>query len=217
MLEYFRPGGPFHQALVGQFGQNMANYIRDTMVQAILTGQGPRYVGRVLAQTFGQGLTWSLRTARTSMLYAYREATIAGYRRNSRVVQGWIWHADIGSSRTCLSCIVQHGTFHPLDEILNDHHNGRCAMVPQTVPWSSLGVDAEDPSEIQRGWDWFNAQPTGRQREIMGPSMYDAWRAGRVGPDDFSRDYHDSVYGIMKRTPSLRELLGPEARQYYPS
>lgn len=217
MLEYFRIGGPFHQALVAQFGPNMAGYIRDTMVQAIQSGQGPRYVGRVLAQTFGMGLTWALRTARTSMLYAYREATIAGYRRNRHVVEGWIWHAHLGDHRTCLSCINQHGSRHTLDETLNDHHNGRCAMVPATIPWESLGVrGVDDPAEIQRGQDWFMGLPASRQREIMGPSMYDAWQAGRVGWDDFSRPYQDSVYGEMLRTPSLRELLGPEARQYYP-
>lgn len=216
MIDYFRPGGPFHQALTNQFGHNLADYIRDTMVRAILTGQGPRYVGRVLAQTFGMGLSWSLRTARTSILYARREAVLAGYRRNSNVVRGWVWHADIGSSRTCLSCIVQHGQFHTLDERLNDHHNGRCAMSPQTVPWSSLGVDAVDPAEIRSGWDWFLAQPPSAQRSIMGPSMYDAWRDGRVGPEQFTTEYHDSIYGVMKRTPSLRDLLGGDAAQYYP-
>jgi hypothetical protein len=216
MIDYFRTGGPFYNALVNLFGENLAGYIRDTMVEGILTGQGPRYVGELLATTFGAALTWSLMTARTSMLYAYREATIAGYRRNSDIVQGWIWHAQLGSPRTCLSCIAQHGTFHTLDETLNDHHNGRCAMVPETKRWADLGVDANDPQEIQKGLDWFDALPADRQRQIMGPSMYDAWKDGRISTDDFSRDYHDSVYGMMKRTPSLRALLGPEAARYYP-
>ena len=216
MLEYFREGGPFYNALVNMFGENLANYIRDTMVEGILTGQGPAYVGRLLASTFGAALTWSLTTARTSMLYAYREATIAGYRRNSDIVQGWIWHAQLGSPRTCISCIVQHGTFHRLDETLNDHHNGRCAMVPATVKWADLGIDANDPQEMQRGIDWFEGLSDAQQREILGPSMYDAWKDGRIGLDDLSRDYHDSVYGMMKRAPSLRALLGPEAARYYP-
>ena len=89
-------------------------------------------------------------------------------------------------------------------------------MSPQTVPWSSLGVDAVDPAEIRSGWDWFLAQPPSAQRSIMGPSMYDAWRDGRVGPEQFTTEYHDSIYGVMKRTPSLRDLLGGDAAQYYP-
>lgn len=215
MLEYFRPGGPFHTALVELFGQEMADEIRSTMLEAIRTGMGPRYVASALVRTLGQGLTWALRTARTSMLYGYREATIAGYRRNSHVVTGWRWHAHLTDDRVCMSCVAQHGTLHSLDEMLNDHHNGRCAMVPETILWSDLGVQTNEVSEFQSGRAWFDTLPEARQRQLMGQSMYQAWRDGAVSWADMSRPYHDQVYGQMLRTPSLIELLGNLAEEYY--
>lgn len=215
MLEYFRPGGPFHTALVELFGQEMADEIRSTMLEAIRTGMGPRYVASALVRTLGQGLTWALRTARTSMLYGYREATIASYRRNSHVVTGWYWHAHLADSRVCIGCVAQHGTFHSLDEMLNDHHNGRCAMVPATISWADLGVQTEEVSDFQSGRDWFNAQPVDRQRQMMGDSMYRAFQDGQFQWEDLSRPYYDTVYGQMRRAPSLVELLGDLAEDYY--
>lgn len=215
MLDYFRPGGPFHTALTQLFGQQMADQIRITMEAAIRTGLGPRYVARMLVRQLGMGLTWALRTARTSILYAYREATIASYRRNSHVVSGWYWHAHLGDSRVCIGCVVQHGTFHPLDEMLNDHHNGRCAMVPATILWADLGVQTDEVSDFQSGRDWFNALPEARQRELMGAGMYRAYQDGQFQWEDLSRPYDDVVYGQMLRAPSLVELLGPLAENYY--
>ena len=41
--------------------------------------------------------------------------------------------------RVCCSCLALHGTEFPLDETLDDHPNGRCAMIPVTPSWSDLG------------------------------------------------------------------------------
>lgn len=108
----------------------------------------------------------------------------------------------------CISCWSQHGSVHPVNEILDDHHRGRCVPVPivRGTRWAD---------EFETGPARFEQLSADRQRRIMGPGMHSAWRAGAVNWRDFSRSYQDNVFGEMLRAASLRELLGDEARRYY--
>lgn len=81
------------------------------------------------------------------------------------------------------------------------------------------------PVPVVRGTRWaedfepgpvrFAGLDAERQRAIMGPALYAAWRAGDVRWGDFSRPYQDNVFGEMLRAASLRDLLGDGARRYY--
>lgn len=44
----------------------------------------------------------------------------------------------------CLSCVSMHGTFHTNDEILNDHHRGRCLVPGELVTTRRGDVPVED-------------------------------------------------------------------------
>lgn len=217
MLGFFRVGGPWHQMLVQRFGPALADNIRETMIARIVAGAGPRAIAALLDRQFGVGLTWALRMVRTSMLYARRYATLATYQANSHVVQGWQWHAHF-DNRVCLSCVVQHGSIHPVTEVLNDHHNGRCGMIPMTIPWEQLGVrGVPNVAPVRPGSEWFAGLSQAEQQRLMGRSMWNAWQAGQVSWQQLSTTYTDPLYGEMRRTPSLRELVGPAAARAFAS
>jgi hypothetical protein len=210
MLGFLGDTSPLHTSLVDQFGREVAKRIGDKLVEGIALGYNPRKVAYDLVREgLGEGLTWSMRTARTAQLWAYREAQRASDVANSHIVQGWVWVA-VKDDRVCMSCLAMDGTEHRPEEVLNDHHNGRCARVVKTP-----ALPGAAPMQYQNGQEWFTALPEARQRGLMGDAMYDAWRAGKFDFKDLSVPYQDKVYGEMLRAASLKELLGDQAKEYY--
>lgn len=63
--------------------------------------------------------------ARTAIIDAYRESTIAVYAANN--VNGWIWVVDSGP---CDFCLSMNGTIHLLTEKFESHNNCRCTTKP---------------------------------------------------------------------------------------
>lgn len=215
ILQFFGPGSAWYAMLVDRFGAAVADGMRQAMIQQIVAGAGPREIAALLVREFGVGLTWALRMVRTSLLHARREAELAFYQANSHVIRGWVWHAHF-DGRVCISCVVMHGTRHTVDEHLIDHYNGRCAMVPITIPWSDLGVvGLEEPPAVQPGSAWFAGLSEAEQQRLMGPSMWRAWQDGAISWEQMSQVRSDPVYGDMRGSPSLRDLLGDGAGAYY--
>lgn len=217
LLGFLAPGSPLHSALVEQLGDAVAAGVERALLRGITLGQNPRTIAEIIRREMGQALTWALRTVRTAQLWAYREANRASYVANGDIVEGWVWHAKLGDGRTCMSCIAQHGSIHPVTEVLNDHHNGRCAMVPLTVSWESLGFPGlpDTRPSVSSGEAWFTGLSEAEQQRTMGPAMWRAWKAGEVRWEDLSRAHTDPVYGEMRTAASLRALLGSGAREYY--
>lgn len=221
LLGMLAPDGPMHTALVEQMGIEVAAAVEQSLLDGLALGYNPKKVARIMRDTLGRALTWALRTARTAQLYAYREATRANYVANEDIVKGWIWHAHL-DDRVCISCVSMHGSFHKNTEILNDHHNGRCAMVPVTKTWEELGFEGipetgMQPEEWQdAGRKWFDGLSEGEQAALMpSKAMHEAWRSGDVTWEQLSRERDDHVYGAMRSVPSLKELLGDGAKSYY--
>lgn len=212
MLGFLADDSPLRTALVNRLGPLVAQRMGEALVDGIATGMNPRAVAALARRELGVGLTWALNTARTAQLWSYREASRANYAANRDIVAGWIWYAQIGSSRTCMSCVAKHGSRHSVDETLNDHHSGRCTMIPDVPLAARLGIK---PPEIEPGEAWFNRQDEATQRARMGPGMHEAWKAGAVRFDQLAHPYEDAVYGTMLREPSMVELLGQGAELYY--
>lgn len=211
-MGFLADDSPLHDALVRKLGPAVAERMGNAIVEGILLGMNPREIARIARQEMGVGLTWALTTARTAQLYSYRGASHLNYQANRDIVAGWVWFADLSSPRTCMSCIAQHGTEHSVDEVLTDHHAGRCSPIPLVPLARRLGIA---PPEIQRGEDWFRAQPEDAQVKRMGGGMWDAWKAGQVQFADLSQKYSDPVYGEMLREASLKGLLGEKAERFY--
>ena len=196
--DYVLPGKPLYNRL-----QLLAPSTVDGVVQSILdlVGKGfnPKVIAHRITNAFGMGLSDSMRMMRTVQIYSYRDASHANYANNSDVVDGWIWTAKLDGA-TCMSCVAQHGSFHPVTERLNDHHNGRCVAIPVTKlskPFIEEGA----------GKSWFNAQPEGAQKQMMGAGKYEAWKAGKFDFNQLTKENKNDVFGLMKTEASLKDLI----------
>jgi hypothetical protein len=203
LMSWLQPGS----ALFERLGQ-LAGFRTDRVIQAILDavgkGVGPRQVAREIMNAaegeFGGGLVDALRMSRTSQLWADREASRANYIANSDIVTGWIWIAEL-DSETCMSCVAQHGERFDLDEVLDDHHNGRCTMIPE--------IQGQNPVDgMTGGKDWFNSQDEKTQKDMLGPGKYEAWKDGQFDLSQLSTQKSDDVYGTMRTESSLKDLVG---------
>lgn len=202
---------PLTIGLNTKFGEAVSEQVAAHIIDGIAVGMGPERIARLINKnvtgSLGTSLSWAMTTVRTAQIKSYQIANHANYAANSRIVPEWVWYATLGSTRTCMSCIAQHGTVHPYTEVLNDHHNGRCVPVPKTITYKQLGLDLpETLKPIESGPDWFTKQPAGTQREMMGAGMYEAWKAGKFGFKDISKKYDDPVYGELLRQATLKEL-----------
>lgn len=208
MVGFLAPTSPLHDALTAKLGPAVAEKVADRLIRGVALGLNPRKVAReMVREELGQGLTWSLTTARTATLWAYREAQRASQVANAHIAPRWIWSAAL-DMRTCGSCFAMHGTVHDAAEPLNDHYNGRCQRVPLSVSWQELGVDLPDMRpEVVPGLDKFKALTPEKQRAILGPGKYEWWQNG----GDFSRlstAVDSPIYGPMRTETTLRELVG---------
>lgn len=200
LLGFLAPDSPLYER-IGTLAGTYAEEVATAITEGVALGQNPRVIARVIRDKLGGGLTDALRMTRTVQLWSYREATRANYVANSDVVEGWIWHAHL-PGEPCMACIAQHGTFHTLDETLNDHYNGRCAMIPV--------VRGMPPVVEGTGEEWFKELPEAKQRQLMGSQKYDAWKGGAFELREISHVVEDRVYGSMTTETPLWQLLGAE-------
>jgi SPP1 gp7 family putative phage head morphogenesis protein len=193
-------GSPLYERLQ-MYGEYHAARISAALMDIIKTNigraEGQKLIALIMSQSellIANALADAIRLTRTSILYAYREAARLQYIANG--ITQWQWFATL-DDRVCMSCVAMHGTVHSVDESLQDHHNGRCAMLPI--------VDALPLEE--NGIDWFNGLSEDVQKKMLGPGRFEAWKAGKFELSAISTTYNDDVYGDMRREASLKELV----------
>ena len=197
---------------MSKFGPAVADAVEEKLVEGVARGLGPREVGKAIRKQLGQGLTWSLRTARTTTIYSYREATRASYLANQDIVTGWIWRCA-RQDRTCMSCIAMDGEEFPLDETLNDHDNGRCYPEPKLKTFEELGIPIDEPPPAveDNAREWFESQPEAMQRAMMGPGKFEAWRAGQFDLRDLTTTGEHPAWGEIRVETPLKDLVQEKA------
>lgn len=201
--------------LIQSYGPELARDINALLIEAVAAGQSVRTIAREIHRLSQQPLAKTLLLARTEILRAYRQGSVATYQANKDVVKGWTW-VSAASARTCMACWMMHGTVHPNEEEFSDHPNGRCTPVPITLSWAEMGIQGmPEQAPIQSGESAFLMLPADEQRRIMGDASYRAWKAGAVDLQDFVGVKHSSQWGETHHTRSLRDILGPGAEQYY--
>lgn len=198
LLGFLDPAGPLYKRLEN-LSPFMAQRVADTILENIALGHNPRAWAGLIRDQLGVGLSQALTMARTVQIKSYQEATRANYVANADIVQSWIWYAELDAD-VCMSCVAQHGSVHPLDESLNDHHNGRCTA----IPWV---VDADNPVG-QGGQEWFDSLSADEQRAMMGNSKHDAYTAGTFDFGAQSATHTDDIYGELRVETPLRDLVG---------
>ena len=191
--------------LLAELGSDAAPEVRGAISEGISLGKGPRQTAELVRVAAGMPLSRALRITRTETNRAYREATRLQYANNSQVVKGYRRLAAKDDT-TCLACIALDGTLYELDEPLNEHPNGRCAIVPEVLDYADLGLDVPRTEQPENARDWLSRQPEARQRGILGDRRFDAVQEGRIGLGDLATVKSNRVWGDAAVVKSAREL-----------
>lgn len=188
--------------------------MRRELMRSVAAGDNPRVAARrMIARTqdaFNGGRSRALTIARTEILDAYRRAGAQARTANPDVVEGWQWSCDF-SARTCPACLSMHGERFPADVAGPEgHQNCRCAAVPVTKTWREMGFDLDEPpSALPDANEWFESQGEATQRRVLGPSRYEAWKAGDYPMDKWARRRHTEGWRdsyVPSPVPSTRSL-----------
>lgn len=117
---------PLYKMLAKDYGAQWAEVISMQYVNGVSLGWNSKKIARMLSNTISTAVPSDMqRIIRTAQNYTYRTAQQATW-QESGVVSGWIWSAE--TATCCASCLAQHGSIHGVDEMLDDHFNGRCLV-----------------------------------------------------------------------------------------
>lgn len=127
---------------------------------------------------------------------------------HSYIANGFVVH-------NCAACWAMHGTEHRLDEILDDHPNGRCTAIPLSRTWAEIGarygVDLSDipdtNPEIEPGTALFEKLSQEQQIKILGPAKWQAWKDGKFALADIVGRARSKEWGTHRYERSLKEIL----------
>lgn len=198
LVDFMAPGSELFGRIQQLAPVNTANII-EGIIDGAAAGMNPAQLGAQMSKLYGLPLTDALRITRTVQMYSYREAARVNRVANGEIVTGWVWYAEIGDPRTCMSCINMHGTVHSNDETLNDHHNGRCTAIDML-----FGINPV----TETGEEWFNTIPENEQVTRMGQAKHTAWVGGEFEFGQLTAQRNDPVYGEMRFADSLKGILG---------
>lgn len=182
--------------------------IRATLIKGLALGKGQDWLAREVTRNFALVQSRAATIMRTETMRVYREVSRQTYAENTDVLEGWTWQAHLDSA-CCVSCALMDGTLHDVEETLDDHPNGRCAMLPRTKSWEQLGVPGLEDTrpDVPSGRDWLENQPESVQRALMGRAKFDAWKRGDITLDDMVAQHHSDDWGSMRTERSLKSIL----------
>lgn len=213
LVGFLRDGSPLRE-LLDTLGPQASAEARETLITGLALGQNPRTIAYRMRGVFGGVLSRALAISRTEILRSYREAAHRNYRHNGDVVKGWIWHSALGT-RTCAACWAMHGTFHSLDERLDDHPCGRCSPVPVTKTWAELGIAGVPETRVREepGAERFWKLSEAEQVKIVGPTKLRLLREGRIELRDLVQRHRSAKWGTMRGEASIVQALANAARR----
>ena len=166
--------------------------MRKELVRGIAVGENPREVARkLIAATqghFNGGLARATRIARTEMLDAHRNGSLASAKQNKDLLVGWRWQCTL-DRRTCPACLAKHGTLYPVDDFGPEGHpQCRCARVDVTKSWADLGFTTvpEPVDDFPDARAWFDGLTEDSQLAIMGPKRLQLLQDGDIGWEDLA-------------------------------
>lgn len=197
--------------------------VRLGMVQ----GETPQQIARRIRGTKAKGyrdglMEISRRSAETLALTA--NSTIANaarervYQDNAKLIDKLKWLSTL-DSRTSATCQARDGELYDLDKphpTPPAHPRCRSVMIPVTVPFSKLGVDAKDYTPTQRAsmdgqvpgnvtfGDWLKGQPRARVEEVMGKGRAELFLSDKLKFADFFNT-DDEYYTLAQ----LRQRAAP--------
>ncbi len=192
--------------LFAELAPEHSQRIIDTIVSGVRSGRSVDLIAEDVRQLSGMTLSRASTIARTEIGRARNEAQQEVMLTPESPIEEWVWHARLDA---CASCQAQHGSVHPITEILRSHPNDRCIMVPRMPPWSALGFPGVPDlrPRIQTGPERFATFDPAAQLAILGPGKFEAYRTGKITLADLVTHTHSERWGPGTREASLTEAL----------
>lgn len=195
------------------YGAYHAGRVGDLILTQLALGKNPNETARLIWNYFTVDPKYPLadieNLTRTLQNYSARRGASEVYKRNG--VTQWIWVANIGNPRTCLSCIMLQGTVHDIEKepFCNDHHRGRCSAAPVTPTWASMGLTGGKEPLIQTGVQYFDSLSDQQKQLLLGTQLFKAYAKGLadITPETVVGTYENSIFGTMRRVNSNAEIL----------
>lgn len=208
MVGRLRDGTSLRAYLEARVVNGTIQRVVDTLTTGIV--DNPRITAAALRQNFAGGAAQAMRVARTETLRSYRDAARASYQRNPRVVKGYRRVASL-DDRTCAACWILDGTLYVSSGDMDEHVQGRCFTVPETVTWRDLGLRGPEVERGPTGAERFRDLGPDRQRAIIGNKRQaDAFLSGRIGLADLVQRHVNPMFGGQFVQASARASLAGE-------
>jgi SPP1 gp7 family putative phage head morphogenesis protein len=186
-------GSPLNATLAGM-GPDTSQRLRDALTDAVANGKNPRQVAAALEGQVDVSGARLMTIARTEVLTANRNASLASYAENADILSGWVWVADLAGA--CAGCAAMHGTEHPLSETFFEAHPAcRCSPCP-------LVKDVPSPV-TDDGQAFFESLSPEEQDARLGKAGGEAFRNGEVQLSDFVARREDPRWGASIQQGSL--------------
>lgn len=193
--------------LLDQLGPQVRQGVTESIGEGLARGLSPRDTADLVRQRVGMGLTRALAISRTETLRSYREASRLQYFANSGIVKRYR-RVSAKDERVCLACLALDDAVYELDQPLNEHVAGRCAIIPETVTYRDLGIPVDQaPFTRETAEGWFAKQPEPTQLQMMGPARFEAWKAGDFEWADMAKVEDNPIWGKQAVTKPVGELI----------
>lgn len=209
---------PAWEAQLGSYGDDVLNVVRNQAITGTAQGWGPARITRAITRKIrglpaagdigrvaGVSEHQAQNMMRTLQMQSFRGAQTINRVVNADILEEQIRIAAL-DERTCLACVSLHGERFPINERIDDHHQGRCTSIP---------VVRGRPRTVTSGEEWWNGLSEQRQLAQAGPANFAALQSGAVDLGDFVQPYDDPVFGSMLRESSLSGVLGEGAQEFY--
>ena len=172
--------------------------ITNKLITGAALGWQPRKTAREILRNGGldRALNHILLVARDQQIRHYRESQREAYGR-SRVVYGYKRLAA-KSDRTCMACLVLDGTIYATKQRMEIHPQDRCALVP-------LVIGRSIPA-WRTGLAYFKQLSPARQKKMLGPGKFAAWKAGDFELRQLVTVKGNEVWGDGVQVTSLKAL-----------
>lgn len=190
-------GTPLKKYFAEQLAPAVAKRIKQEVIKGVALRKNFNSIAKNLRDAGGITRQRALTTARTEVLRVYRETTRQIYEENSDIVTEWEW-AAAKSARTCVLCLAMDGKRFPVSELMPNHVNDRCVMLPVTRlsrPRKNIGSN------------WFEKQDDKTKRKILGKEGFTAYRSGDVALDDFVAFKQHKLFGKSVARKPLAQVL----------
>lgn len=172
--------------------------------QAVVNGDGSAQIASALRKIIGPksiSAREAATLARTQMQRVANDVARAHYARNKDICQSVMVVAAL-DKRTCLQCAGLDGKVYANGEAppAPFHPQCRCFYSPVVASWKALGIREDQATpDIRRLFDgkpperlgyaaWLKDQDAGVQKQILGASRSEAFRAGKAEVADFATD-----------------------------